>query len=279
MKQAGRELCVTPGAVSQQVANLESILGIGLFERRGGRLILTPAGRRYLPPLTRALDELEAATVDLVTHGGDARRLVIGSLHTFSINWLIPRLSGFGAAHPDIRPVVETLELNFATPSRAPDVSARCIDVGFYYGDGEWPGMISHELFAESQVVVARKGFVPPGLAGDLERLVSSYPRLVHTTRPRAWDEWSASTGITLAGPPGPGFEHLFMVMEAARNDMGLALLPLQLLGRALVMGELEVLSPEASPSRGSYYLFYSALRAAEPSICAFRDWVLGLCP
>lgn len=275
MKEAGKELCVTPGAVSQQVANLESILGIALFERKGGRLSLTSAGAAYLPSLTRALDELEAATVDLVTHGGDEMRLVIGSLHTFSVNWLIPRLPAFKAAHPSIRPVVETLELNFATPGRDPDVSGRRIDLGFYFGDGEWPGMVTHKLFDESQVVVARKGLVPDAPKLSAQELLERFPRLVHTTRPHAWDDWAEATGVSLTRPPGPGFEHLFMVIEAARADMGIALLPLQLLTPALESGDFELLLPEALPSRGAYYLFHSEMRGDDPSIRAFRDWVL----
>ena len=276
MKLAGRELSVTPGAVSQQVANLESILGIALFNRQGGRLTLTAAGQSYLPPLTRALDGLEAATVDLVTHGGDETRLVIGALHTFSVNWLIPRLPDFKRAHPTIRPVVETLDLNFATPGRDPILAGRRIDAGFYYGDGQWPGMLTHKLFDETQVIGARKGLVPDELKGDLEKLLATYPRLVHTTRPRAWDEWSKATDTALHGPAGPGFEHVFMVMSAAREDMGIALLPRQLLDRAIESGELEVLS-EPLPSPGGYHLFYPELRAEDPTIVALRDWVLAL--
>ena len=277
MKLAGQELSVTPGAISQQVSNLESILGIGLFDRQGGRLALTPAGERYLPALTRALDTLEAATLDLVTHGGDESRLVIGTLHTFSAFWLIPRLPAFRKLHPSIRPVVESLELNFATPERDPDVSGRRIDLGFYYGDGEWPGMVTHKLFDETQVVVARAGLVPPERRADAQQLLARYPRLVHTTRPHAWAKWAEKMGITISGAAGPGFEHLFMVLEGVRSDMGVALLPYQLIERFIEAGELEIVIPEALPSDGGYYLFYSELRQNEPSTVAFRDWIMSL--
>ena len=42
---AADELCVTHGAVSRQVAQLEAWLGLKLFERRGRRVVLTVSGR------------------------------------------------------------------------------------------------------------------------------------------------------------------------------------------------------------------------------------------
>ncbi len=46
--RAGRELHVTPSAVSHQVRGLEEELGLRLFERRPRALRLTPAGARLL---------------------------------------------------------------------------------------------------------------------------------------------------------------------------------------------------------------------------------------
>jgi LysR family glycine cleavage system transcriptional activator len=46
--RAAEELCVTQGAVSQQVKALEAELAIKLFNRERQRLIITEAGRDYL---------------------------------------------------------------------------------------------------------------------------------------------------------------------------------------------------------------------------------------
>lgn len=274
MKQAAQELSVTPGAVSQQVSNLEGILGIALFDR-GAKLTLTVAGKAYFPALREALNQIEAATLDLVTYGGERSRLVIGALHTFSSSWIVPRLGRFQAEHPNIRPVIETLALNFATSERAPDVRGRRIDVGFYFGDGRWPGMVTHRIVGESLVVVAKPGFADATVAQDPAALVARYPRLVHTTRPRSWDDWALEQGIPVSGPDGPGFEHLYMVIEAARAGLGLALVPLEFVAPLVADGSLQQLSEAGARSRGSYYLFYSELRRDDPIVQAFRDWAL----
>jgi LysR family glycine cleavage system transcriptional activator len=48
LTRAAEELCVTQGAVSQQVKALEATLGIRLFFRERQRLVITEAGREYL---------------------------------------------------------------------------------------------------------------------------------------------------------------------------------------------------------------------------------------
>lgn len=276
--RAARELSVTSGAISQQVANLEASLGMTLFERNGPKLTLREAGRAYLPTLRRALDEIEAATLDLVTHGAGERKLVIGALHTLASSWLIPKLVRFQNDHPDIRPVIETLALNFATPERSPDLGARQMDVGLYFGDGNWPGMICDKLFDEIQVVVAKPGYVGLDDAADLGGLLSRYPRLVHTTRPKAWHDWAQANGVTISGAPGPGFEHFFMLIEAAKVGMGIALLPRVLIeGPLLAGGSLEIVSEVSLKSRGSYYLITPESRQDVPEVRVFRDWVLNL--
>lgn len=273
--RAAEELSVTSGAISQQVANLEASLGMVLFDRNGPKLTLREAGRAYLPSLRRALDEIEAATLDLVTHGAGECKLVIGALHTLASSWLIPRLNRFQNEYPDIRPVIETLALNFATPERSPDLGGRLVDVGLYFGDGSWQGVRADKLFDEIQVVVAKPGYVTADDTDDLASLLSRYPRLVHTTRPKAWHDWAQANGVAVGGAPGPGFEHFFMLIEAAKAGMGIALLPRGLIEGPLAEGSLEVITGAQLQSPGGYYLITPENRTDVPEVRAFRDWVL----
>ena len=62
---AAQELKVTPAAISHHVKMLEEWLGVTLFRRFARGLELTEDGRRYLPRLTQALDEIASVTSDL----------------------------------------------------------------------------------------------------------------------------------------------------------------------------------------------------------------------
>lgn len=61
-KRAADELCVTPGAVSQQVKSLEASIGVKLFRRLPRGLLLTTAGEGYLPLISSAFRAISEAT-------------------------------------------------------------------------------------------------------------------------------------------------------------------------------------------------------------------------
>ena len=64
-KRAADELCVTAGAVSQQVKSLEATMGVKLFRRLPRGLLLTATGETYLPSISRAFHAISEATEDV----------------------------------------------------------------------------------------------------------------------------------------------------------------------------------------------------------------------
>src|ERR1700687_6066832 len=64
--RAAQELCVTQGAVSQQIKALEVVLGIPLFILERQRLVITEAGREDLGVVRDALDRIAVGTERLV---------------------------------------------------------------------------------------------------------------------------------------------------------------------------------------------------------------------
>jgi LysR family glycine cleavage system transcriptional activator len=61
MTLAADELCVTHGAISRQIRQLEDHLGVALTEGPRNRLTLTETGLTLAQALTLALDQIEAA--------------------------------------------------------------------------------------------------------------------------------------------------------------------------------------------------------------------------
>lgn len=68
-KFAADELCVTPSAISHQMRQLESTLGLQLFERRTRSLVLTSAAQRLRAEVEPLLAALERSVWEL-THPG-----------------------------------------------------------------------------------------------------------------------------------------------------------------------------------------------------------------
>ncbi len=90
--RAGKELGLTPSAISHAIRMLEETLGVSLFERAGRRLVLSAEGKRFLPEAEDSVQRLHAMRERVRTGQNWAgRRLVIGSSPT-GCRFIVPNL-------------------------------------------------------------------------------------------------------------------------------------------------------------------------------------------
>ncbi|MEO1239955.1 MAG: LysR family transcriptional regulator, partial [Pseudomonadota bacterium] len=99
---AGRELNVTHAAISQHVRALEKRLGTALVVKDGLRLVPTATGEKLGEALTEGFSRIASGVIDIVD-AEKARPLRVSLTPSFAETWLMPRLGGFWAAHPDIQ--------------------------------------------------------------------------------------------------------------------------------------------------------------------------------
>ena len=266
--RAARELHVTQGAVSRQVAQLEGQLGVSLFHREHPRVRPTRAAEAYGAKLRVLLDRLAAITLELQTSGGEGGLLSLSILPTFGTTWLIPRMPAFFAAHP-------LVQINFTTSLQAFDFESEEVDAAIHYGEGVWPGARVEPLMEERVTVVCH-----PDLAAR-EKLrgakdLADQTLLQLTSRPGAWEDWFAQNDVSdLAGRRGPRFEQHLMVLQAARAGLGIALLPSFLAAKPLNNGELVEPFPQTTRvSANAYWLVYPERSLELASLHAFRKWL-----
>ena len=136
ISRAAEALHLTQSAVSKQIQELESSLGMHLFERVRKRLSLTPAGLRYEAAIRPLLAQLETVTLDLITSRDGGGALHISTLPTFGAKWLIPRLPNFQAVHPHIA-------LNFVPFAQGYTFARPDLDCSILFGTGHWPGAVA----------------------------------------------------------------------------------------------------------------------------------------
>jgi LysR family glycine cleavage system transcriptional activator len=129
MTQAAEELHVTPGAISRQIQLLEEHLGAVLLTRGHRQISLTRQGKDFHRVASQAIDLLRAASVRMKKKA-KRRQLKIRAYTTFAMRWLIPRLSSFHAAHPDVE-VLLTASLD------AVDFKREDLDGAIRLGDGK----------------------------------------------------------------------------------------------------------------------------------------------
>src|SRR5579863_2720506 len=98
--EAARELHVSQAAVSRHVRTLEELMGRALFRRLHRRVELTGPGKRLASGLEAGFAQIQR-TVDVV-RGLTSRNLRVAVEPAFASRWLVTRLGGFSAVHPDI---------------------------------------------------------------------------------------------------------------------------------------------------------------------------------
>ena len=108
--EAAHALCISQSTLSQQIKQLETELGILLFDRIGKRIILTEAGSSFLPYAKNAIRESEnGKQIIRDLQNLDTGKLCIGA--TFSLSPLLTKaLPLFAEQYPHIQ-----INITFAT--------------------------------------------------------------------------------------------------------------------------------------------------------------------
>lgn len=267
--KAADELAVTQSAVCRQVAMLEEFLGVRLFRRSHRGVALTDAGLAYSRAVAVRLAEIERDTLALMARGAEGGTLELGVVPTFTIKWLLPRLTSFQRAHPKIH-------VNLTSRTRPFVFDGSGLDAAIHAGQAGWPGTERVFLMPETLVAVCSPRLIAPKNAlskSDWRRV----PLLQHSTRPYIWRQWFGSMELEVEGDlSGPRFELFSMLIEAATQGMGVALVPLLLVHEELQRGLLVQASSHTFLSDHSYYLIYPENRSGHVALDAFRHWIVG---
>jgi len=266
--RAADELALTQGAVCRQIASLESFLGVELFRRSRRGVVLTEAGSAYSRKVAAQLDAVERDTLALMGTQG-AMSIELAVVPTFGTQWLLPRLKAFQRLHPEV-----TVHLtNRTRPFLFADTH---FDAAIYFGDAEWSGTEAHFLMHEHLLPVCSPELLG-GQPADAAR-IAELPLLQQTTRPYAWRQWFTAQGLSIARDmTGPRLELFSMLAQAARHEMGVALIPPFLIQRELDDGSLVVALDKPVPDNDrAYYLMVPERKAQSAALTAFRDWLAG---
>ena len=265
--RAAEELCVTQGAVSQQVKALEAALGIKLFNRERQRLIITEAGRYYLTIVRDALDRIALGTERLLQRQS-AGVLTVSTSPDFAAKWLVHRLGNFAEAHSDI-------DLRVSATLHHVDFAREEVDLAVRHGDGNWPGLDTIQLSAEQLFAICS----PKLLSG--RRLakpadILKFP-LIHLDSRADWTKWLRVAGISDDNVRhGPVLNRASMVIDAAINGQGIALARTTLAAWDLLNGRLVRPFAEALRLSKTYWIVCPKAVSNVPKVATFRNWILA---
>lgn len=193
--RCAEELHITPGAVSQQMRQLEERLGYRLFLRRARGVELSAEGQRLAQTVTDAYGSIEAELLRL--DAGEIRgTLRVRSIPSFLAKWLTPRLPRFQQRYPDI-------ELRLVAEDSAQALTPGDFDLAIDLNDGSYPGMLSTPLLDEQIFPVCAPSLLrgPPPLHGPAtwcttRCCTTSPPGVAVRNMPNGSSTWTGSAPL-----------------------------------------------------------------------------------
>jgi len=252
VQAAAAELNVTQPAISQAVRRLEAHIGVLLLDRGSRPARPTEAGYALASATSESLSQIADLVDTLKQAGSDLTKSVTVACSVgVATYWLMPRLSIFYRAHPD-------LLVNVVTTQSGVPALTDGIDVAIRYGHGRWSdGAVFHLFDEEVEPVCAPslrarfEGLVPPAEASLLHVRSSESSWL-------SWSDYLIGVGYPPVKSRGQSFTNYVQATQAALEGHGMMLGWRSITGAlvasaSLVPAGLPVLSPNDA--------FYLALR------------------
>jgi LysR family transcriptional regulator, glycine cleavage system transcriptional activator len=268
LRAAAESIHLTHSAVSQQIRGLEEQLGFDLFDRRGRRVVLNPAGEALLRSVQTALAQLEEGVqAAAAASSGAAQRLRVTSLPSFAQRWLLPRMGRWRDKHP-------TLALEIDASQGLVDLQREGFHAGLRQGHGPWPGLDAELLFGTPvPLIVVGSPLVARRLAGAQPAAFAREP-LLGDVEP--WECWFTAAGLRTRVTPVAIFNDAGLMLQAAEQSLGLAICRELLAADALCDGRLVRLSDLSINYELAYpyYVVYPRGLRDWPPLLALRRWL-----
>ena len=267
LRAAAEALHLTHSAVSQQIGEIENRLGFPLFDRRARRIHLNAAGQALLRQAAPALAMVEDGVQAAAAAAGATQGLRVTMVPSFAQRWFLPRLGLWRARHPEITIEIEA-SFNLI------DLQRDGFHAGIRSGTGPWPGLLHERLYDSPTPMIA---VADPATA---QRLNAGTPADLAPEpllgEADTWESWFAAANLRLRPTPVASFNDVGLMLQAAEQGLGLAVVRELLAADALRDGRLarlfdvSLILDRVQP----YSLVYPPALKNWPPLSALRDWL-----
>lgn len=247
--------------LSRRVADLESSLGVRLFERGSHALKLTQEGRALFERTETLLTELSEA-ITATTEGSETPRgrLRISAPLLFSQTAMGTLSAEFAMRYPQVR-------LEITTEDRPVDMVEEGYDLVIRVNPDPNEHLIGRILLRDRLVAVASPELQRP--APD-----APAPAVVRLTSDQSgWDLATPEGDVRVSIDPILRLGSLIMIRDAVRTGVGAALLPLSLVAGDLRSGALAHWGDGKGPAIEIWAL-YPSRRLLSARVLAFLEFL-----
>ncbi|MEH6445334.1 MAG: LysR substrate-binding domain-containing protein [Oceanospirillaceae bacterium] len=262
--KAAQELCVTHGAVSRQLKQLEVWLGVTLFDRSGRTISLNNQGLIYLKSISAALDLVEQASHNM-QQTAPSNALGISTTHSIASKWLVDKLKLF-SQHSDT-------EVWLDLEQHCVDFSQSSVDIAVRMGTGPWPDLHCIPLLSDKLIAVASPSLIatPLNSITDLANF-----KLLHDQDPSSqWLRLFNENQLPLIDlSKGTRFSSSDILLSSAVDGQGVALVSKRLASSDLAQGKLIQVAMQTVNLGNYFWLVMPREAYLKPRVREFCNWL-----
>lgn len=264
--RAAGQMGMSRSALSHAMLALEARLGVRLLSRTTRSVSTTEAGARLLDTVAPRLQEIEAELSQLSAMRDKPAGTVRITAHDHAISTVLwPRLLPLLRQYPDIR-------IEFSVDYAFTDIASQRFDAGVRSGDRVDKDMVAVRIAPDMRMAVAAS---PAYLAGrpipkkpqDLTAHQCVNLRLPTRGNLYAWDFQKGKKALNVKVEGQTVFNNTGLMLQAARDGMGFAYVPFDVMRPHIDAGELVPVLEDWWPSFPGYHLYYANRRQIAPAL------------
>ncbi|EYD73417.1 LysR family transcriptional regulator [Limimaricola hongkongensis] len=271
MSAAGRDLRISAAVTSARIGQLETHLGVRLFQRTTRSLAPTEQGRSFYDGARAVLERVEEAEA-LVSRITETPR---GTIHVAAPlgvgrRLIAPELPGFAQAYPQV-------DLRLRLSDRMIDLTAEAIDLRFFLGRPADSDLTIRQIATCARVLCAAPGYIARrGAPADGAELLAQRHDCLNLRFPGATEfRW------TLQTPQGPRPHPVAGRLECDDGDVltdwalagaGIAMKPVFEVADHLAAGRLVAVCTRTPPLPVQMACLFTHRRLQDPKMRLFLD-------
>jgi DNA-binding transcriptional LysR family regulator len=265
--RAARATGRAKATLSRRVAELESSLGVRLFERGARVLTLTQEGRALYERTAALLTDLDETAAAIASGGNKPQGKLRISAPLLFCQLAMGKLAAeFAMKYPEVL-------LEVTTEDRAVDMVEEGYDLVIRVNPKPDENLIGRNFLRDRLVVVASPALKRP--AGN--RAVPAVVRGVND-QATAWDLRTRAGISRIVVDPILRLSSMIMVRDAARVGVGVARLPISLVSRDVAAGTL-VLWGDVDGPEIALWTLYPSRRLLSARVSAFLEHLKAAFP
>lgn len=274
MSAAGRDLRISPAVTSSRISQLESHLGVRLFQRTTRNLTATEQGVAFYGGACQVLESVEAAEAQVVNITDQPRgSLYVAAPLGVGRRLIAPQVSAFLAKYPEV-------SVRLRLTDRKVDLTTEGLDLAFFLGQPEDSNLRIKKIADVQRVLCASPDYIKahghPRSGDDLDK---GKHECLNLRYPGATEfQWPLMT------PDGPKRYRALGRYECDDGDVlvdwalaghGITLKPVFEVADHLASGALVVVAEDTPPEPIQMACLFTHRRHQDPKTRLFMEFVI----